>query len=354
MITYRLATEKDYKNINDFHNRIYKSDRTIEQFCWEFHDAPAGHSIYIIAEDGDKVIGTQCAIPIYLITSGGEKIYSGKSEDTLVDPDYRGQNIFNKLYEILFRECSAKGIKVIWGFTSAIKPFIKMGFETPFEHKQVLAVNKIHRSYKHLSSLNKKNKLIDKLKIFVLCCLSKTRYILKPKKTKTGAYTVSTINVLNVEELLLSNLRGYQNSFAIEQSKEYQKWRIYDNPNYYKPYTFSYRNADNKLMGVITVNIQKDGVSFIIQSLFHYDMDSKIKSKFIRHVTSSLFSEGVSIIRNWVFDHNLFNKNEIEYYLQAKYFKVDNGVSLVWKKLDDFNLSADGFFLSRIATQGVI
>lgn len=353
MIGYRLATEKDYKNINDFHNRIYRSDRTIEQFYWEFHNAPAGPSIYIIAEDGDKVIGTQCAIPIYLITSSGEKIYSGKSEDTLVDPEYRGQNIFNKLYEILFSECSAKGIKVIWGFTSAIKPFIKMGFDTPFEHKQVLAVNKINYGYKYLASLNKKNRYLDMFKIFGLCCMSKTKYMFNFRK-KTIHNTVSTGNITELEGLLSSNLQAYQNSFAIEQTKEYQKWRIYENPNYHKLYTFSFSNSENKLAGVITVNVQKDRVAFIIQSLFDHNLNDGVKSKFIRYVSSCLFSEGVTIIRNWIFDHNQFNKDEIGYYLQAGYYKVDKGVSLVWKKLDDFNLSADGFFLSRITTQGVM
>ncbi len=87
MVEYRQANESDYVNINNFHNRIYSSNRTLEQFYWEFHNCPHGKSIYIIGEDGDKIVGTNCVIPIELIDSNKNIILTGKSEDTLVDPD---------------------------------------------------------------------------------------------------------------------------------------------------------------------------------------------------------------------------------------------------------------------------
>ena len=98
MVTYRLATAADYENINVFHNRIDKPNRSIEQFYWEFRDSPNGPSIYVIAEDGNQIVGTNCVIPISLIDSNGKVYKSGKSEDTLVDPNYRGQNIFNTIH----------------------------------------------------------------------------------------------------------------------------------------------------------------------------------------------------------------------------------------------------------------
>ena len=88
MVTYRLATENDYQNINDFHNRIYQKNRTMNEFRWEFHNCPFGKSIYVIATDEGKVVGTNCVIPIVLANSKSELILTGKSEDTLVDPEY--------------------------------------------------------------------------------------------------------------------------------------------------------------------------------------------------------------------------------------------------------------------------
>ena len=99
MVNYKLAIEEDYSMINDFYNRIHGLNRSIDEFYWEFHNCPFGKSIYVIAKDGDKIVGTNCVIPIDLIYSDNSIIKSGKSEDTLVDPDYRGQNIFNNIYE---------------------------------------------------------------------------------------------------------------------------------------------------------------------------------------------------------------------------------------------------------------
>ncbi len=143
MINYVVATEEDYKSINDFYNRLHNSDRSIEQFRWEFHNGPVMTGIYIIAKDTEKdtVIGSQAVIPINLVTANGEIILSGKSEDTLVDPNYRGKRIFNNMYEMLFDECTKAGINYIWGFTTAKKPFLKMDFEIPWSHSQTLIVN---------------------------------------------------------------------------------------------------------------------------------------------------------------------------------------------------------------------
>ena len=93
MIRYRLAAEEDYKKINDFYNRIRSSNRSIDQFYWEFHNLPFGKSVYVIAEDEEKIIATNCIIPIELIYDNHQIIRSGKSEDTLADPTYRGKNI---------------------------------------------------------------------------------------------------------------------------------------------------------------------------------------------------------------------------------------------------------------------
>src|SRR4051812_17922909 len=113
-ITYRLANANDIDPINALYNRVYGRNRTKEEFNWEFNSAPAGKAIYVIALDNEKVIGTQCAIPYFLVNGKGDEILSAKSEDTLVDPDYRGGNIFEKMYGLLTEESKKAGIQLIW------------------------------------------------------------------------------------------------------------------------------------------------------------------------------------------------------------------------------------------------
>ena len=355
MVKYRIANKKDYEAINSFHNKIYSSNRTIKQFYWEFHYCPFGKSIYVIAEDKQKIIGTNCVIPIELIDSNNQIILSGKSEDTLVDPEYRGQNVFYNIYHVLFDLCKKNGIKVIWGFTSAKKPFKKLGFTIPFEHQQSIAVNKIFSSYRHLIGLNSKNKVLDKLKIFGLCLYSKSRVFIKNKNLLLEKYniTVQEQIVEGINDLIKSNLSNPSSLFYISQSNKFQKWRIYDNPNYHNIYTFGFYNDENILQGLIIINSDRNKVGYISQSTFHASLDESVAVRMLKFATDNLFDLGIILIRNWQFNHNVLNRKESECFNKANHVHLKKGISLVWKELDGIDIRPEMFYLSRIATQGL-
>lgn len=354
MVTYRLAGSEDYEKINAFYNRIYSANRTIEQFLWEFHNCPFGKSIYVIAEDNGKIVGTNCVIPIDLITSNEKIIKSGKSEDTLVDPEYRGQKIFYKIYEFLFEKCREENIHVIWGFTSAKKPFNNLGFEIPYDHQQSLAVSHIWKSFRFLSSLNPKNKITDKAKILGLCVWSKVQLIRKSRPSKVS-YRIEKDHkiVSGVDDLIFNNLTKSNNSFAIHQSSKFQEWRIYDNPNYFKTHTYGVYNND-KLVALIIFNSHENNIAYISQSTFHSDLAISQKANIIKSVTRMLLKEGIVAIRTWVFDTNIVNSEEISIFKKAGYTHLNRGIGLVWKELNNTGLKPENFILSRIATQGVV
>lgn len=355
MVKYRQAIEKDYKSINDFYNRIYSSNRTLKQFYWEFHNCPCGKSIYIIAEDGEKIVGTNCVIPIELINSNKQIILTGKSEDTLVDPDYRGQNIFYNLYQLLFEKCIEHDIKVVWGFTSAYKPFKKLGFDIPYEHQQNLVVNKIFSSYIYLSGLNKNNILLDRMKIFGLCIYSKLKFTNSTNSSVLKRFHISRQEILEqITDLIHTNLNANEDTIAIHQSPEFQKWRIYQNPNYHRVHTFGFYDKNDRLKGLIVVNSHPDKIAYISHSIFHAELKQEEIIAMITYTTKEMFKDGITLIRNWLFDHNSYNTNEIELYKRAKYTILNRGIGLVWKELQGFQLNPKGFHLSRIATQGVI
>ena len=354
MVTYRLATPSDYVKINEFHNRIDKPNRTIQQFYWEFRDCPFGPAIYVIAEDGDKIVGTNCVIPIDLIDSKGKVFKSGKSEDTLVDPAYRGQNIFNSIYEFLFEESRKKGVSVIWGFTSATKAFEKLGFEIPFSHHQGLAVNKVLPSFNFLKSLNPKNKLSDKIKIFGLCIISIIKFKLKwlPKELEFELIENSTLADIS-ENLIKKNIEVTKKSFAISQTHEFQKWRINDNPNYFNIYSLAFKNSNGEIVAIFEVNYTKDKIAYINQSTFHPDLSINTKAILTRNITNFLFKKGNIIVRNWLFNTSDLNKTEIALFEKAGFYYLNRGNGMVWKKLDGSEIEANDFYLSRIASQGI-
>ena len=353
MIAYRLATKDDYENINSFHNRIYKSNRTPEEFAWEFVDGPFGPSIYVIAEDNGKVVGTNCVIPIDLVCADKKVIRTGKSEDTLVDPDYRGQNIFFNIYEFLFEKCREAKIKVIWGFTAAKKPFLKLGFEIPFDHEQCLAVNHILTSYRYLSSLNSKNKTIDKLKILGLCIISKLRTTGKKGIGKLNYRVEENPVIEGVSDLIFENQSRSGSVFAIHQTPEFQDWRLYKNPNYHKIHTFGFYNNEDRLMALIVFSSHRNKTAYICQATFHPTLDNAERIRLLKYATKKIFNSGIALIRNWLFDINTLNHEEILVYKSAGYTHLKRGIGFVWKKLDTIEIEPTDFYLSRISTQGV-
>lgn len=356
MVTYRLAEEKDYININNFYNRIYKANRTLEQFYWEFHNCPFGKSIYVLAEDDQEIVGTNSVIPIQLINQNKEIILSGKSEDTLVDPAYRGQNIFYNIYEVLFSLCHEHGIGVIWGFTSAEKPFKKLGFSVPFNHQQSLIVNHIWKSYNYLSSLNTKNGFSQKLQILALCAFSKIKSTVGLLCSQKNGYKVTNDEVIidQINSLIERNTSSNSESFQILQNPEFQQWRIYLNPNYYKVHTYGFYDKNNNLMALIVLNSNKNSVAFIIQSVFDSSLTKSEKTLMLKYVVKKIFSLGISIIRNWHFDTNAINRHEIEIFQNANFIRLKKGIGFVWKEIYPINLNPNNFYLSRISTQGKI
>lgn len=356
MVVYRLATANDYENINNFHNRIYQKNRTMDQFLWEFHDCPFGKSIYVIATDGDKVVGTNCVIPIVVTNATGELILTGKSEDTLVDPAYRGQNIFNNIYDYLFEQCSNEGIKFIWGYTSAKKPFQKIGFTIPFDQQQSLIVNGIVDSYRYLSTLNPQNKLKQKAQILALCILSKIKswkgfFAVQKPQSKIVADKKITHQT---SDLIAASCSNNPELFYILQNKEFQQWRIYDNPNFHKVHTYSAFDSTEKLVALIVLNSYPNGVAYIIQSSFDAAISDKEKVRILKYAYKSLFNQGIKLIRNWHFDSNPINREEIDVFKKANFVLLKKGVGFVWKEIDTTTLNPNNFLLSRISTQGVI
>lgn len=356
MVKYRLANENDYENINNFHNRVYQENRSMEQFLWEFHNGAFGKSIYVIAEDGNKVVGTNCVIPIVVTNANNDKILTGKSEDTLVDPDYRGQGIFNHIYDFLFEQCKQAGVQAIWGYTSAKKSFEKVGFSVPFDHQQGLIVNHVLESYQFLSSLNNKNKLKEKFQILGLCLFSKLKHLFGSLSNIKTAYTLVENQAITdqVESLLRNSNMNDNELFYILQNKEFQQWRIYDNPNYYKVHTYGAYDKSNKLVALIVLNSHANKVAYIVQSTFDNSLTEEEKVQILKHAISRVFSLGISIIRSWLFDTNEQSKREAEIYAKANFVVLNKGIGFVWKKLDNNNLNPNKFVLSRISTQGVI
>ena len=110
----RLIAEGEEELCNNFHNRIDKRKRTTQQCKWDFvlNNYNKKPIPFTVVEDDGKIVGTQAFIPIRMIDKDG--IYwTAKSEETLVDPDYRGNQLFEKMYSFLFDYAKEDGKETI-------------------------------------------------------------------------------------------------------------------------------------------------------------------------------------------------------------------------------------------------
>lgn len=356
MITYRKANENDYISINNFFNRIYSANRTIEEFYWEFHNGPFGKSVYVIAEDGNNVVGTNCVIPIILKLDDGTLIKSGKSEDTLVDPNYRGQRIFFNIYEFLIKACQEEDIKVIWGFSSAKNVFEKIGFSVPFSSKKSLLVNRVSESYKILKKTNNSKTSIDRIKVLGMCVLSKSKMFFKMTNRVPNGYRIITSPISDgaVEKLIDNNLKSSTSLFGIQQTSSYQTWRLYNNPNLYKLHTYGVYDKTDKLIALIVLNSRKDNTASICQATVDYQsIDDNDAIEIFKYVIADILAKGIVLINDMLFDTNSLNKRELRNLSKAGFTFFNKGNGFVWKIIGECNLSPENFYLSMMSTQGV-
>ena len=100
---------------------------------WEYFDSDlTREGILLGAFDGEAIVGTQGYIP-YRGWLKDRAVLTCKSESTLVSPEYRGRKVFDRMYALGFDLCEQAGVDCIWGFTSAEKPFAKVGFDVSGE-----------------------------------------------------------------------------------------------------------------------------------------------------------------------------------------------------------------------------
>lgn len=348
-IEIRLLEESEITLANDFFNTIYKAYRSIEDFKWEFMEGPFGKAIYVVAMDSTsatpRVVGIQCAIPVEMINTKGEIILTGKSEDTLVDPAYRGKKIFEKMYDLLFAECKKAGIQYIWGFTPAQKAFERIGFEIPFKSEQALLVFKPAAAYRYLKALNPENKTLDKIKIFVLVWYSWLRGL--GITSQSDMVDLKDPSPVDVPELFP---RAYSNTnyYTLHETAPYVDWRILRNPfsNHYK--FFRYPEKDRPVFHAM-VNIRKD-VSYIEQMFYQEGPESKFV---LKNLLSGMKRSNTPLVRVLCFSHNAEMQKQQILLKQCGFFILKRGNFFVWKNLGDQNpVEARQLFITRLFTQG--
>lgn len=358
-INIRLLLDSEVAIVNEVYNEAYGNIRPLENFKWEFVNGPWGKAIYVIAEDldkqGNKIIGTQSAIPMVFINGSGETVLTAKSEDTFVHPDYRGHKLFDKMYDLLFNECRKAGIQYLWGFTYARKPFLKLGFSIPFDTIQGLFVVRPKMSFDYLSNLNESNGIKEKAKISALVVATYFKGVLhKLNRGLKGKIVIGKDYQLK-KDVFNQNLKGSSARWSIHQTEKYLDWRLKSNPFANDYIRFTNSNEVGKINSSMLVNYRKEGFAYIEElNISDNKLTSDCKSLIKEVICYSIEKKKIFMLRFWGFDGNETNRIEMKLLKKLGFVFVKKGTAFVWKDLSDGKSKIDpcNILLSRLFTQG--
>ena len=255
-IVFRFWNEGDENTLNIFYNdpSIRPSanvegycPRTNEQWLWEYRPFSSHQPAYVVASHEGKVVGTQAYIPIPFMDEG-KLITTGKDEDTLVHPQYRGMGILDKMYVHLFQHAKEKHVAMMWGFTgTAIKPLLRNGYK-------VIGDLEIYQK-------NLRFDLKDVKKLFKgkYNLVKATRYFINniAKKMRANPLDNETMTRMNEKLQLKEIVRPdaecdrFSKKFGQEWGgvtvhlcEDFLKWRVFNNP--FKRYkVFAVYNGDD-------------------------------------------------------------------------------------------------------------
>jgi GNAT superfamily N-acetyltransferase len=232
-VDFSSVTTDKAREFVHFHNSYFGAERSVENWLWQYAGYRPDKAIFTGLRNGDELIATQGMMPI-LMNAGGEIAFSGKSENTLMLPAYRGQGYMEDLYEYAVEICKARGFEFIWGFTSATKAFKRFGFKIArmiqwFERPGLnfkLGVNSYLRSTKPLSS-----RILETAK-YMVRYFTKIRQMTLPEVNAGNNCEIfeGTIRTKEVTEFYQRIREKNPRLISLAYDEDFIKWRIRNHP----------------------------------------------------------------------------------------------------------------------------
>nr|MBN2276732.1 GNAT family N-acetyltransferase [candidate division Zixibacteria bacterium] len=367
----RLITSGEEELCNQFHNRIFKHDRTLLQWRWDFvlNNYRADSIPYAVAVDKGRIVGTQAFIPIRMIDREGV-YWTAKSEETLVDPDYRGQRLFEKMYALLFDFAADHGFAHVWGFTPAIKAFERLNFTIPGKTEQIFMPFSTRSVPIFLDKgrTDRKAMVRNSLKMGAMyfgCAAAQSlssirfgvgrRRILQNLQIRTPDKPDPQMG--EVCKRFIDKWGGT----TIYRDHDYLQWRLFDNP-YVKGIVRAIYNED-ELCGWVAFALGDDGLGYLVDVMaagnYGQHREEDIIGALLIEAVMGARNMGAVGIRGWHVNCHPFDRLILQVAKKTGFYHSKRGHSVVlyncgagedrvsFKRFDDW-------YVSRIYTEGVL
>jgi len=345
--------DDDIVECNDFHNHAYKSKRTLKQWHWQF-DLPLGYKRpFVVAKEGGRIVGTQALMPIIMLNASSD-ILTAKSEETLVDSSMRGKGVFHKMYEPLIGYAIEQGVKSIWGFTPAFKPFKDVGFHVPTRTSQLVHPFSVRAGEAFGDALGRGSRRVAmNACIAAASVLSAARLALSSDQSRGVRLQFLDQPPTEAGSLCRKFVRGWGGT-TILRDQAYLKWRYYDNPSVRATLVGAYRGE--VLIGWMAYSLDDASVGYIVDAivLCTEDAEQVLQALMLKAVLA-LRAAGALAIRSWRLNDHPFDKLITKVALRLGFFLLRRGEPVVLYEMqgNEASLSVwNDWFVTRAYTQG--
>jgi GNAT superfamily N-acetyltransferase len=290
------AAASDVEEIISFHNAAYGDDRKPEHWIWEYKGNYPDSFVFTIIKDGEQVIATQAMIPIHIYVRG-KRFLSGKSENTLLHPKYRGRGLIQDLYEFAVSLCKAKGMQFIWGYTpsiAAIKALGKIRFLT-YNHVMYDSISALDLRCA-LSGVREENiggvkKVVKSLKLLLLWLYSSMRRATCWPSDKGFLVRERLADQQDLDNFYDRLRKRCPDLIHINLDEKYLRWRIYNHPIFkYRTY-FVY--GDDLLVAYAFVNTHDRCMAHLTDFTFE---SVKAGRFLLQRILSEMRTEGIGAV----------------------------------------------------------
>jgi hypothetical protein len=261
----------------------------------------------------------------------------------------RKRDLLKELFEFVDKNITQYNVSFYWGLTDIVSTWKRLGFSSTFSSQQGVLTTKPVAAYHHLSQLNSKNKIKEKIQILGLSFLS----FIKPfsrwgYNNDFGCKTVA-LSEIN-EETLISFLP--KNVYCLYLNKAFLKWRIEENHSQLGYQILEFKDSTNRIVAYILYSIKNTNVFFIEQLLFEHSLTKKQKRAIAKKAITYMKQQKAIIIRAMGFTHNEANLGEKQLLESIGFIFVPKGIPFIFKSNDD-SIKAEEIYLSHLNTQGV-
>jgi len=379
-VEIRFASIADGATCNWFYNNGHQKRRTLAQWEWEFvsRDFSQQKLLYVVAEDQGHIVGTQALIPIRMVDGNGV-FWTAKSEETLVSPAYRGQQIFEKMYDLLKQYAQSSGIRCIWGFTPATRAFTRIGFETPGKTSQVFfpfsgdAITVLLNRQAGDDKGNRPSR-ISRMAYRIAGTVAGSVSSLRFKLTSSAAFTGSQEDSrTGLHFRLLTGApaeageacRSFVHQWGgctILRDTAYLQWRLFDNP--YVRALFWGAYVGNQLCGWVAYALGDDGMGYLVDMIA---VDRERLRVPAREIVKGLLSTAVNDLRQmgalgmrgWHVNNHQFDKLVLREAKALGFWHIKRGHDVVVLYVPGSATEAgpadfQQWFVTRIYTEGLL